>query len=228
MLLFNIQSVFLLELLLPGKARPYLLVLAEHQSSSISGTPGEILEDVAARIDAPFIPGEIIFHPPTIVIRHFFKREGTKKTSWFDPKTNHAHGTKACHYAPFTSCEGSEFLHILTYLFHRLRSSIIGCHFSAPVAFASFFEKTRGAFLPPLTLNAPLESRDDDDGGGGGGERDTSDWPRPATKPTTSHCLRTFHLILFIPGALSVLLPILFWGATRPNMARPGPQYGPH
>lgn len=80
MLLFNIQSVFLLELLLPSKARSYLLVLAEHQSSSISGAPGEILEDVAARIDAPFIHVEIIFHPPTFVIRHFLRGREHKKT----------------------------------------------------------------------------------------------------------------------------------------------------
>lgn len=84
------------------------------------------------------------------------------------------------------------------------------------LALASFF-RTSAHTPPPPPSPPPLKSRL-----GGGGERDTSGWPRPLTKPTTSHCLGAFYLLSFFFGLSdrAVFCCPSFDSATRPNMAR--------
>lgn len=50
--------------------------------------------------------------------------------------------------------------------------------------------------------------------------------PGPEQSQTTTHCLRTFHAALFIQPLPFLLRGASFSRATRPNMARLGPQYG--
>lgn len=100
-------------------------------------------------------------------------------------------------------------------LFRFYISTLICFHFSGlshfllvQLALASFF-KTSNAFFPPLKAEAVVVS--------GTPQADPS-----LTKPTTSHCLESFYLILLLEAFLTghVLLSTL-WLATRPNMAQP-------
>lgn len=124
--------------------------------------------------------------------------------------------------------------HCLAHLLHRLPSCASARHFSAPcricVIIYFIFFKTRGASphhsLPLLLQPRPLfrkkavmmmvvvvngTPRGD---------------PGPEQSQTTTHCLRTFHAALFIPPLPFLLRGASFSRATRPNMARLGPQYG--
>lgn len=96
-----------------------------------------------------------------------------------------------------SSCEGSNFAY--SHLspspwFHFSALSHLSARFSIisprqAMHFFFFFNST----LPPSSTLLSSELV-------GGGERDTSGWPPGLTKPTTSHCLGTFYLFLYVGG----------------------------